>query len=91
MKINAVPKFDPSVFTAAELTALQALTDQCVKAKARPAIDVAGANLDTAREAQREKSRKDAARAHSLNALYKRLLHEVPRPPAKPTPDEVTA
>ncbi len=91
MKITDVPKFDPSVFTAAELKGLQALTDRCVKAKSRAAIDVAGAKLDTARQTQREKSRKAAIRAHSLNALYKRLILEVPRPPVKPTPDEVTA
>ena len=91
MKLKDVPKFDPSVFTAAELKGLQALTDRCVKATTRAAIDVAGASLDTARQAQREKSRKDATRARSLNALHKRLVHEVPRPPVKPTPDEVTA
>ena len=83
MRIADVPKFDPAVFTAAELKGLQALTDRCVKAKGRAAIDVAGANLDTARQAQRETSRKNAARAHSLNALHKRLIQEVPRPPVR--------
>ncbi len=91
MKISDVPKFDPTVFTAAELKGLQTLTDKCVKATNRTAIAVAGAKLDTARQTQRERSRKDATRARSLNALYKRLIHEVPRPPVKPTPDEVTA
>ena len=91
MKITDVPKFDPSVFTSAELKGLQALTDECVAAKDRPAIDVAGAHLDKARQGQRAKSRKAAARARSLNALYKRLIYEVPRPPVTPAPDEVTA
>ncbi len=83
MKLADVPKFDPDLFTAAELKALQTLADRCVKAKGRAAIDVAGASLDEARQAQRDRSRKNAARAHSLNALHKRLLHEVPRPPVR--------
>ncbi len=88
MKITSVPKFDPSLFTAAELKGLQALTDECVNAKTRPEHDKAGAHLDQARQTQRDKARKNAARAHSLNALHKRLIHEVPRPPVRP---EVTA
>ncbi len=83
MKLSDVPKFDPSVFTSAERQTFQTLTDQCVTAKSRPDVNVAGEKLARARQAQREKTRKNAARARSLNALHKRLIREVPRPPEK--------
>ncbi len=81
MRIADIPKFDASLFAQAELEKLQQLADACEDAAERPAIDAAGELLDGARRQRRELVRLDAARSHSLNALFKKLLHEVPRPP----------
>ncbi len=79
MRLSTVSDFDRSVFTDTELEALQKLADQCAKAKDGPAIEAAGSALDDWRGDSRTESKRQAIRAQSRNALYKRLVGEVPR------------
>ncbi len=79
MKLNDVPKFDRTQFTKEELAELQAFADLCVKAKTADAIEEVGAELDQRRADHRDTMMELLAQSRSLNALYKRLIQEVPR------------
>jgi translation initiation factor 2B subunit (eIF-2B alpha/beta/delta family) len=79
MDLSEIPKFDPSLFTAAELKQLQALAELCEQAFHPEEIEYAGKRLDDRIVKSRAAVKKARRRAASLNAVYKRLLHEVPR------------
>lgn len=79
MNISEVLKFDQSLFTDKELVNLQALADLCEAATTVTEIETAGVSLDERRETNRQAVRRSAARSRSHNALFKRLIHEVPR------------
>ncbi len=79
MSLTAIRDYDPAAHTDAETRKLQTLADACADATTAEAITVAGAALDAARAKHRTETRADAARNRSLNAVYKALVHEVPR------------
>ena len=79
MDLPHVASFDSAVFTKAELAKLRQLADRCAEAASAVEIEAAGAALDKWRAALRVEAKVEQARARSRNALYKRLVFEVPR------------
>lgn len=79
MKLSDVDRFDSSLFSKDELAGLQQFVNTCVKAKTAEAIEEAGTDLDLRRNTHRVEMRIMAQRSKSLNAVYKKLVMEVPR------------
>ncbi len=79
MKITSIAKFDKSLFSKDELVELQTFADFCVKANTANGIKEVGAELDQRRADHRGTMKELTAQSRSLNALYKRLIQEVPR------------
>lgn len=79
MDITQVLKFDASPFSDVQLAAMQGLADRCEAASLPAEIEEAGGELDAWRQRNREATRLFASQQKSRNALFKALLHEVPR------------
>lgn len=79
MNLDAIPKFDPLLFTKKVLDGLQELADECEAATEGEAVEYAGARLDTRRAEHRVQTRHAAAVSRSMNAYFKVLIREVPR------------
>ncbi len=83
MKLSDVDRFDSTLFSKDELAGLQQFVNICVKAKTADAIEEAGADLDLRRKTNHVEMKIMAQRSRSLNAVYKELIMEVPRPRGK--------
>ena len=79
MKLTDVPKFDPTLFSKDELSELQTFANRCAEAQKRGTVEEVGAELDQRRADHRGTMRELLAQSRSFNALYKRLIQEVPR------------
>ena len=79
MNLSDVPKFDPAALNQNDLADLQDFADRCVAATTVDEIEAVGAELDQRRAVHRANMKYVAARSRSVNALYKRLIQEVPR------------
>ncbi len=79
MNLSDVAKFDPSLFIEDELADFQTFANRCAHAGETNTVEEVGAELDQRRADHRAMMKELTARSRSLNALYKRLIREVPR------------